>query len=224
MFFLSKRFGALSDRIGPRIFMGGGPLVAAAGVALMMRIDQQADYLTTVLPAVIVFGLGLALTVAPLTATVLGSVDEQHAGIASAINNSIARVAGLLAIAAVGAVIAAQFSSQVDSESAARQLHPGGAGRAPRRQVGAADQRRAGRPAPTRAGAGDARRRLGIELPADDGPDGAADRLRRRALRDRHREPEAQGPRRALPRRPTRRRQRGCGASALPLDNIWSLV
>ena len=127
LFFLSKRFGALSDRFGPRFFMSAGPLVAAAGVALMMRIDSDADYLTTVLPSVAVFGLGLALTVAPLTATVLGSADEQHAGIASGINNSIARVAGLLAIAAVGAVIAAQFGAKIDSELAGGDFGPAAA-------------------------------------------------------------------------------------------------
>ncbi|HEU4656542.1 MAG TPA: MFS transporter [Capillimicrobium sp.] len=104
MFELSKRFGALADRIGPRIFMAAGPLLGGAGFALLARVGASADYLTEVLPGVLVLGFGLALTVAPLTATVLGGVEERHAGMASAINNAIARVGGLLAIAAVGAV------------------------------------------------------------------------------------------------------------------------
>ena len=112
MFVLSKRFGALSDRFGPRWFMGVGPLVAAVGIALYTRLDTSADYLTQVLPAVLVFGLGLSLTVAPLTATVLGGVPEQDAGIASAINNAVARIGGLLAVAAIGAVVASELSGE----------------------------------------------------------------------------------------------------------------
>jgi EmrB/QacA subfamily drug resistance transporter len=111
MFLLSKRFGALSDRFGPRLFMGVGPIVAAVGIALYTRMDEHADYLTQVLPAVVVFGFGLSLTVAPLTATVLGGVPEQDAGMASAINNAVARVGGLLAVAAIGAVVSSQLGS-----------------------------------------------------------------------------------------------------------------
>jgi EmrB/QacA subfamily drug resistance transporter len=125
MFFLSSRFGALADRLGPRLFMGAGPLVAGAGLLELVRLDREADYLTTVLPGVALFGLGLAMTVAPLTATVLADADERHAGIASGVNNAIARVAGLLAIAAVGAAVSAQFSSSLDDDLSRRPLDPG---------------------------------------------------------------------------------------------------
>ncbi len=118
MFFGSRRFGALADRMGPRLFMGAGPVIAGAGLALLARLDASGDYLGDVLPAILVFGLGLSMTVAPLTATVLGGVAEEHAGMASAINNATARVAGLLAVAAIGAVVAAQFRSSVDAHAA----------------------------------------------------------------------------------------------------------
>jgi MFS family permease len=126
MFALSKRFGALADRFGPRAFMGAGPLVAAAGLASFLRIGADVAYATDVLPGLIVFSLGLAMTVAPLTMTVLADADEHNAGIASGINNAVARVAGLLAIAALGAVVAATFSSSLDRALAARALSPAG--------------------------------------------------------------------------------------------------
>jgi EmrB/QacA subfamily drug resistance transporter len=110
VFALSRRWGALADQIGPRIFMGAGPLVAAAGLALFTRVQAGADYAGDVLPAVLVFGLGLSLTVAPLTATVLGGVTEEHAGIASAVNNATARIGGLFAVAAIGAVVSAAWA------------------------------------------------------------------------------------------------------------------
>jgi MFS family permease len=91
--------GALVQRTGPRIPMTVGPLIAALGVALMARIVPGATYLATVLPAVVVFGLGLAITVAPLTAAVLSAVSDVYAGTASGVNNAISRVAGLLAVA-----------------------------------------------------------------------------------------------------------------------------
>jgi len=124
MFLLSKRFGALADRLGPRAFMGGGPLVAAAGLVWFMRMPAQVDYAVDVLPGLLVFSLGLAMTVAPLTMTVLADADEHNAGIASGINNAIARVAGLMAIAALGAVVAATFGSSLDSRLAGRDLSP----------------------------------------------------------------------------------------------------
>jgi EmrB/QacA subfamily drug resistance transporter len=114
MFALSMRFGMLADRYGPRFFMGVGPLVAAAGLALFLRLDQDVNYLTDLLPGLVVFGLGLSMTVAPLTSTVLADADESNAGIASGVNNAIARVASLVAIAAVGAVVAASFGSLLD--------------------------------------------------------------------------------------------------------------
>jgi MFS family permease len=91
--------GALAGRTGPRLPMTVGPLIGAAGLALMVRIRPGASYLDAVLPAVVVFGVGLAITVAPLTAAVLAAVSDNHAGTASGVNNAIARLAGLLAIA-----------------------------------------------------------------------------------------------------------------------------
>ena len=85
--------------------MGLGPLVCSAGLLLWLSLDERGTYLTQVLPGAVVFGLGLAMTVAPLTATVLGSVASEHAGVASGVNNAIARIASLLAIAIVGAVV-----------------------------------------------------------------------------------------------------------------------
>ncbi|MGZ4611347.1 MAG: MFS transporter [Actinomycetes bacterium] len=99
MLLLSARMGALAQRIGPRLPMTAGPLLCAVGVALMTRIDQHTSYVVDVLPPVVVFGFGLSLTVAPLTATVLAAVSDRHAGLASGVNNAVARVAGLLAIA-----------------------------------------------------------------------------------------------------------------------------
>ncbi|ANF33381.1 MFS transporter [Leifsonia xyli] len=99
---LSAFFGRLSGRVGPRLLMTVGPLVAAAGFLLMLRIGDRADYLTEVLPAVAVLGLGMSITVAPLTATILGAVDSARAGIASAVNNAVSRVAGLVAVALAG--------------------------------------------------------------------------------------------------------------------------
>jgi EmrB/QacA subfamily drug resistance transporter len=122
MFLLSKRAGRLADRYGPRLFMGLGPLVAAAGLALMMRIDAPLSYWTDVLPALLLFSIGLSATVAPLTATVLADADERNAGIASGVNNAIARVASLLAVAALGAVVSASFSSSIDASLHDRPL------------------------------------------------------------------------------------------------------
>jgi EmrB/QacA subfamily drug resistance transporter len=113
MFTLSKRAGRLADRFGPRFFMGIGPLVAACGVALLLRLDQEFDYWTTLLPALLVFSLGLVATVTPLTATVLADADEHNAGIASGVNNAIARIAGLLCVAALGAVVSAVYTSDM---------------------------------------------------------------------------------------------------------------
>jgi EmrB/QacA subfamily drug resistance transporter len=125
MLALSRRFGALADRFGPRLFMGVGPLVSAGGLMLLLRIGARVDYAAEVLPAVFVFALGLSMTVAPLTAAVLADVPEFEAGIGSAVNNAIARVAALLATAAVGAAVAASFGSALDSRLASqRSLGP----------------------------------------------------------------------------------------------------
>ena len=99
MLCLSSRAGALAQRIGPRLPMALGPLVMAGGLALMVRIVPGSGYGADVLPAVVVFALGLALTVAPLTTTVLAAVDAGHAGLASGVNNAVARVGGLMAVA-----------------------------------------------------------------------------------------------------------------------------
>lgn len=111
---LSSRWGALSVRLGPRALMTAGPLVAGVGLLALLRVGAQAPYATQVLPGVALFGLGLSMTVAPLTATVLGAVPGELAGTASGVNNAIARVAALLAIAVVGAVVASAFSGLLD--------------------------------------------------------------------------------------------------------------
>jgi EmrB/QacA subfamily drug resistance transporter len=121
MFVLSRRFGALADRYGPRIFMGGGPLLAAVGLVLLERVGLHVDYVSEVLPGLLVFSLGLTMTVAPLTAAVLQG-SESEAGIASGVNNAVARVAGLLGVAAVGAAVSAAFGSSIDSALAGRPL------------------------------------------------------------------------------------------------------
>jgi EmrB/QacA subfamily drug resistance transporter len=126
MFALSSRFGALADRVGPRWFMGAGPLIAGAGMLLLLTVRVHVDYVTEVLPAILLFSLGLSITVAPLTAAILAGVGQDEAGIGSAINNAVARVAGLIATVAIGAVVAAQFSSSLDRQLAGQPLTPRG--------------------------------------------------------------------------------------------------
>jgi len=104
MLLLSSRSGALAARIGPRLQMSVGPLVIAASFLLFIRIGGSGDYLTAVLPAVVVFGLGVAIMVAPLTATALAAAPADHAGIASAVNNDVARAGGLIAVAVLPAL------------------------------------------------------------------------------------------------------------------------
>ena len=118
MFALSRRFGALADRHGPRLFMGCGPLVAAGGILLLLRVGMHPSYLTDLLPALLLFAVGLTATVAPLTATVLADADETDAGIASAINNAIARVAGLVGVALVGVVVAGALTGDTFAPNA----------------------------------------------------------------------------------------------------------
>ncbi|WP_405586438.1 MFS transporter [Streptomyces sp. NBC_01092] len=101
MLLFSARSGALAARIGPRIPLTVGPLVCAVGMLLMLRVGEDASYVADVLPAVLVLGIGLVTLVAPLTATVLASVDVARAGLASGINNAAARAAGLIAVAAL---------------------------------------------------------------------------------------------------------------------------
>jgi len=101
MLAFSARVGALAGRIGPRLPLSLGPLISASGLLLLLRVDETTSWLTDVLPAMLVFGAGLTLTVAPLTATVLGTAPDRYAGSASGVNNAIARAAGLLAVAVV---------------------------------------------------------------------------------------------------------------------------
>lgn len=105
MILLSSRAGAWSGRFGPRIFMTLGPLLMAAGSLMLLTVAEDFDYWWQVLPAMIVLGLGLALTVAPLTSAILGAIDEARSGIASAVNNAVARVAGLLVVAMLSTIV-----------------------------------------------------------------------------------------------------------------------
>jgi EmrB/QacA subfamily drug resistance transporter len=104
MLLFSSRSGALAQRIGARIPLTAGPLVIAAGLLMMTGIEPGDGYVSAVLPAMVVFGVGLTLVVAPVTATVLAAADARHSGIASGINNAVARVAGLLAVAVLPAI------------------------------------------------------------------------------------------------------------------------
>jgi EmrB/QacA subfamily drug resistance transporter len=126
MWLMSSRFGALADRIGPRAPMGIGPLVGGIGLVWMGRLGSDVHYVTDLLPGVLVFGVGLSATVAPLTNTVLGAVAPRHAGVASGVNNAIARLASLLAIAAVGAVVAGRYDAALDDAARGLRLDPAG--------------------------------------------------------------------------------------------------
>jgi len=103
MFLFSARSGALAQRIGPRLQMTVGPVVVAAGIGLLARVEPGRSYWESVLPAMVVIGAGLATTVAPLTASVLAAIDDHHAGLGSAINNAVARIASLVAVAVLPA-------------------------------------------------------------------------------------------------------------------------
>ena len=116
MLFLSARSGQLASRIGPRLQMSVGPIVVAIGLALFARVGPSGSYIADVLPAVLVFGLGLTITVAPLTATALSSAPATRTGLASAVNNTVARAGSLLAVAILPALAGITGSSY---------LHPG---------------------------------------------------------------------------------------------------
>ncbi len=126
LFALSPVFGRVATSTGPRVPMCVGPIVGGLGLLLFTRVDANANYLTDVLPAVVVFGLGLSATVAPLTATALNSVAEHRVGVASGINNAVSRIAGVLAIAIFGALIAGKFGSTVDGQLTQASLSPQG--------------------------------------------------------------------------------------------------
>ena len=165
IFTLSRRFGALADRLGPRLFMTAGPIVAGAGLLLFTRVGADPSYPTVILPAVLVFGLGLAATVAPLTATVLGSVPAGYSGLASGTNNAVSRIASLLAIAAVGAAVSAAFVARLEHDLArAPGAHAVIETARTRPLVTTGRARRARGP----------RRRLGPRLPERDGAGGRA--------------------------------------------------
>ena len=113
MLTLSSRMGALGDRFGPRWFMAVGPVIAALGLLLLAGIDRDTSYLLEVFPGLVLFGLGLAITVAPLTTAVMDSVSANRSGLASGVNNMLSRVAGLLGIALLGAIVAWQAGSEL---------------------------------------------------------------------------------------------------------------
>ena len=123
MSLLSRFTGALADRIGPRLPLIVGPILAGAGFALMARPGIGGSYWSTFFPAILTLGIGMAITVAPLTTTVMTSIDdERHAGAASGINNTVARVAGLLAIALFGAIAITIFAHDLDRRLAAMHI------------------------------------------------------------------------------------------------------
>lgn len=122
MFSLSRWSGGLIDRFGPRLPLTIGPIIAAAGFALYAVPGLNGNYWTTFFPAVIVLGLGMAVTVAPLTTTVMSSVGEEQAGVASGINNAVSRTAGLLAIAVFGVMMLQGFSQNLGSRLSEIQM------------------------------------------------------------------------------------------------------
>jgi MFS family permease len=110
--------GTVSDRFGPRLSLTAGPVIAACGLTLLAFVDFRKSYWTALFPAISVLAIGMTITVPPLTSTVMSSVSEARAGIASGINNAVARVAGLFAVAALGAVLFASFSQYLAAPSA----------------------------------------------------------------------------------------------------------
>lgn len=126
LFLFSRIFGALADRHGSRWFIGGGSIVVAGGVLLLLRVDADAALVGVVLPSVLIHGLGLAMLVAPLTAGVLSAVNPDHSGLASGVNNAVARIGSLLGIAVIGLVISFQFSARIEGSLIRNQLSEAG--------------------------------------------------------------------------------------------------
>jgi EmrB/QacA subfamily drug resistance transporter len=121
---LSRASGTLVDRFGARLPLIVGPVITAAGIVLMARPGMGGSFWTTYFPAMTVLGLGMAVSVAPLTTTVMGAVDERHAGVASGINNAVSRISGLLAVALLGAVAVKAFGTALAMHMAGLDLSP----------------------------------------------------------------------------------------------------
>ena len=125
MLTLSARSGALASRIGPRRQLSVGPLIIALGMVMMSMINEGDSYVGAVLPAMIVFGLGLACTVAPITATAMASAPSRHSGIASGVNNAVSRTAQLVAVAALPLAAGISGSDFADPDALASGFHTG---------------------------------------------------------------------------------------------------
>jgi MFS family permease len=114
MILLAARFGALADRQGPRLYLTLGPALIGAGTLVFLLVDEKSDFWTAGIASLVIFSLGLAMMVAPITATALKSAPEQYAGIASGVNSTVSRLGSLLAIAVIGLVISLVFDSRTD--------------------------------------------------------------------------------------------------------------